>query len=203
MILKRPAANSQQDILDKARVKELVEFERFCRDNAMWEEMNKCYASDSEVIVSWYQGSGHGFVEASSKMKERAPHKIYNTAVWLNSNKAVAIMLVTIQKRDMVNGCLVELMSDAKITYRVQKTNELWCIAGMEAIYEKDAVMPVFPNGNLTIPTSEISSYRESYACLTFMLKKSGYDIDENLPGIDKSESVEKLYKELDEWLSK
>jgi|GEM_PF-6564287 len=39
IILKRPLLESEKAVLEKAAIKELVEFERFCRDNALWDEM--------------------------------------------------------------------------------------------------------------------------------------------------------------------
>ncbi len=33
-LLKKPSANTAQDLMDKFNIKELIEFERFCRDNA-------------------------------------------------------------------------------------------------------------------------------------------------------------------------
>ncbi|MFR7811888.1 MAG: hypothetical protein ACLU4N_23045 [Butyricimonas faecihominis] len=67
--LKKTAFRKEKAVLEKAAIKELVEFERFCRDNALWDEMARCYAVDSHVNISWYQGTGRGFAEASSKMK--------------------------------------------------------------------------------------------------------------------------------------
>ena len=63
-----PRTESAEDMLEKFRVRELVEYERFCRDNALWDSMLACFAQDSRVEISWYQGSGQGFVEASKKM---------------------------------------------------------------------------------------------------------------------------------------
>ena len=68
-MLNRPMNNTAQDRADKFDVKELIEFERFCRDNALWDEMKKCYAPGAAVDISWYQGSGYGFVDASGKME--------------------------------------------------------------------------------------------------------------------------------------
>ncbi|MFD9628339.1 nuclear transport factor 2 family protein [Peribacillus muralis] len=203
MILKRPTVNTQQDLLDKASVKELIEFERFCRDNALWNEMDKCFTSDSKITISWFQGTGHEFVEASKKMPGRAPHKIYNTEIWLNGDKAVAIMIATIQKRIDINGYPVELNSDAKLVFSVQKINGQWYIVSMEGIYEKDSLVPVYPNASITVPVEEISKFRESYACLSYVLSQDGYDIADDLPGIDRPDLVEAFYKKTDEWLSK
>lgn len=201
MILKRPMINTKKDIIDKANVKELIEFERFCRDNSMWDEMDKCFAADSKVVISWFQGTGHEFVKASSKMKNYAPHKIYNIEIWINGDKAVAIMMATIQSRTDFGGYQVELMSDAKLVYRIQRTNGIWYIVSLEGIYEKDALVPVIPNSNIVVTIEELSKFRESYGCLSLVLSRAGYEIDNNLPGIDRPDLVDKLYKETDEWL--
>ena len=203
VILKRPLLESKEVASQKAAIKELVEFERFCRDNALWDEMKKCYAIDSYVNISWYQGTGHGFVDGSSKMTTYAPHKIYNTEIWLNGDKAVAIMMTTIQMRMEIDGNPVELSSDAKLIFRTQKFDEQWYIIGFESIYEKDAIVPVLPNSNIHIPADEISTYRQSYACMIYMMRRNGTTVNENLPGIDRPDLVEKLYAETDEWLSK
>jgi len=201
-LLKKPTPNSEQNINDKFSVKELIEFERFCRDNAQWDEMKKCFADDSRVTISWFQGTGKEFVDASSKMKTYAPHKIFNTIVWLKSDKAVSLTMVTIQARGAINGHVLELNSDAKLIYRTQKIDGVWQIISMDGIYEKDALVPVSPNSEICIPKEEIAKFRPSYAHLTYMLNKGGYAINSNLPGIDKPELVDELYEAADQWLN-
>lgn len=73
------------------------------------------------MAISGYNGSGHGFVDASAKMQGRAPHKIYNTEVWLRGERAVAIMVTTIEKRQELEGVPVDLRSDAKLVFCVEK----------------------------------------------------------------------------------
>ena len=201
MILTRPQKNTEQDINYIVSIKQLLEFERFCRDNALWDEMKKCYLEDSKITISWFQGTGHEFVEESKKMLVRAPHKIYNTGTWINGDKAVAIMLTTIQCKTEIDGCELELLSDAKLVFRVQRVDGMWYIAAMEAIYEKDSLVPVLANCNFTLDKKELAGYRESYACLAWSLQKQGYEINNNLPGIDRPDLVEKLYKDADKWL--
>ncbi len=203
MLLTRPAANSLEQIAEKASIEELLGFERFCRDNHLWDEMKKCYAADSTVNISWFQGSGEGFVEASGKMKGYAPHKIHHTEIWLNGDKAVAIMMTTIQMRIEMDGSPVELESDTKLLYRTQKINGLWYILSFDSIYEKDALIPVYPTGKITVPIEELSTYRQSYACMIYNMKRNGGTINQELPGIDRPDLVEKIYNELDEWLCK
>jgi hypothetical protein len=203
MLFERTIQNTEKNINDKFSIVELIEFERFCRDNAQWEEMKKCFSSNSTVTVSWFKGKGEEFVEASKKMNLKAPHKLYNTAVWVNNNKAVAITMATIESRTNINGCLLELHSDIKLLYCTQKLDGIWYISSMDGIYEKDLLIPCYPNSSITIPMEEISKYRSSYSNLSFVLSKEGYAINTELPGIDRPETVNKLYGEAEEWLSK
>lgn len=201
-LLRKPSGNTLENVTDKFSIKELIEFERFCRDNAQWEEMKKCFAENSNVKVSWFNGTGQEFVDASSKMETYAPHKLLDTLVWLNNDKAVAITMATIQMRMEIQGHLLELNSDVKLLYKTQKINGLWSIISMEGIYEKDSLLPVSPADGIVIPKEEIEKYRSSYANLSYALSKKGYPIDSNLPGIDKPESVAKLYQESENWLN-
>ena len=200
-LLKKPGINTVQDQLDKFNIKELIEFERFCRDNAQWDEMKKCYADHSTVNISWFKGSGHGFVDASSKMKGYAPHKLYDTLIWLNGEKAIAITMATIQMKFNIDGGLLELQAESKLIFRTQKVNKEWIIVCFESIYEKDALIPVTPNSSINIPAEDIIKYRSSYANMSYALGKTGHNVDQNLPGIDKPESVAQLYNETESWL--
>jgi hypothetical protein len=135
-------------------------------------------------------------------MKTYAPHKIFDTLVWVKNDKAVSITLATIQARTIINGHLLELHSDAKLLYRTQKNDGIWRIISMEGIYEKDALVPVSPNPEIAIPTEEIAKFRSSYAHLSYVLSQEGYVIDSNLPGIDRPELVNELYEAADQWLN-
>lgn len=199
ILLKRPSRGTQEEMLEKASILELIQFERFCRDNALWDEMKKCFSADSFVKISWYQGSGEGFVDASSRMEKHAPHKIYNTQTWLNGDRAVSIMMATIETRTVIDGVALDLKSDAKLIFGTQKIDGEWYIHSFQSIYEQDSLLPAFPGPAPIIPQEEVAQYRPSYACLSYVLGGT----DQTLPGIDRPELVEALYREMDEWLSK
>lgn len=201
-ILKRPVVSNQHEMEEKANIKELIEFERFSRDNGLWDEMKKCYAEDSRVNISWYQGSGHGFVEATSKMETTALHKAHNTEIWVKGDKAVAMMTATIDLQHHIGQYPVELVSDVILIFRTQKIDGQWYIVSFESIYQKDDIIPAFPNAEISIPAEEISQYRKSYGSMIYLMRKANFKIDENLPGTDRPDLVEKLYRETDEWLS-
>ena len=200
--LKRPVVSSEEERNDKADILELINFERFCRDNAQWDEMRKCFAKDSFVNISWYQGSGDGFVTASSKMAAYAPHKINSSLTWLNGSRAVTIMNASILMRQEVDHVLCELSSDAQLIFSTQKIDGQWYIVRFESIYGQDRLIPVLPDATLSVDSAALSGYRQSYACMSYVMKLSGIEANQELPGRDRPETAEKVYAERRDWLA-
>lgn len=202
MFLKKPQPTTLEQQQTKAQILELIHFERFCRDNALWDEMRKCFSKDSFVEISWYQGTGDGFVTASSEMKLYAPHKIYNALTWLNGNRAVTVMMVTIEAQMEQDGVPFCLAGDAKLLFGTERqANGDWLISRFQSIYDKDAIFQVVPNSHLPISPSDIAPYRKSYACLSYCLERSGFPVSQELAGRDRPDLVEKLYAQFETWL--
>lgn len=119
--LNRNKPYTNETLLDKENILELIQFERFCRDNALWDSMRSCFAEDSRVNISWFDGTGEEFVKSSEEMNRYAPHQIYNTQMWINDNRAIAMMQATIQFRVDIKNVEMQLDSDAKIIYSLEK----------------------------------------------------------------------------------
>lgn len=186
-----PRTESAEDMLEKFRVRELVEYERFCRDNALWDSMLACFAQDSRVEISWYQGSGQGFVKASKKMKAKAPHKLNNTLVWLNGAHAASVTMGSIHIRRRMGGTWVDLVSQVRFLYTARKEQGAWKIVTMNCIYERDSLLPVS-----VLPQQNDRLFaRRSYRCLAWVLGQEGYEIGEGLPGDDAPAVVQALYR--------
>lgn len=82
-----------------------------------------------------------------------------------------------------------------------KQVDGVWYIVNFQSIYEKDTIIPVFPDGGFTIPTEEIEKYRPSYAGIIYLTKQKGGTVNEELAGIDRPDLVEKIYNETDKWL--
>ncbi|MFW3612394.1 bile acid 7-alpha dehydratase [Staphylococcus caprae] len=202
MLFERNKPYTNETLLDKENILELIQFERFCRDNALWDSMRSCFAEDSRVNISWFDGTGEEFVTSSEEMNRYAPHQIYNTQMWINDNRAIAMMQATIQFRVDIKNVEMQLDSDAKIIYSLEKNEEgIWLIKGLGSIYEKDKLTPVIPT-TINLPNSDFEGYRKSYACLSYALNELGYDVNHDLPGINRPEDVNKYYEQLDHWLT-
>lgn len=202
-LLTKNAPFTAAEVVDKANIIELVQFERFCRDNSLFDEMNKTYTDDAKIEISWFQGSAKDFVSESAKMagNTRTSHQIYNTQVWMDGDRAVAIMQASIKGQQELEGTKLNLSSDSKIVYELQRVDGEWLIHYMTCIYEADTLVPLTPVDNVKVDQVELASYRPSYACLAYTLHSHGYDIDQDLPGIDRPEQVNALYQTMNDWL--
>ncbi|MCX0242267.1 hypothetical protein [Streptomyces drozdowiczii] len=49
----------------------------WARDRGWWDRMRACYWPDSVVNLSWYRGSGPGFVDASAHMAGRGDASVH------------------------------------------------------------------------------------------------------------------------------
>lgn len=197
--------NDNAIMQEKAKIRELLEYDRYCRDNGHYKQMAECYSENSVVRVSWFNGNGKEYAKRLAEAKGGgAKHKVNYTVVWVNGNKAIAEMTTSmLSPRQSVNGQEFDLISYARILTRLQKENNEWKIMQGDCIYERDELVPVFPGAEIKIDTKQINKYRQSYKNLCYVLARTGEESDQNLPGEDKPETIEKLYYEASDWIFK
>lgn len=202
MLFKRIFQESDRVLRDKYLIQELIYFERYCRDLKHWEEMKKCFDENATVNISWYNGSGWGFVDASEQMQTHAPHKINNILVWLNNNRAVAECIACVLMRVEIDGDYYDLTSYVRLHYKlIKKPTGDWLVFALDAIYEKDTLIPMYPVHPIANIGETIKKYRPSYANLSYTLSREGHSINDSLPGEDRPELIAALYNRSDMWL--
>lgn len=201
MLFDREKESSKEEALERLRVKELIEYERFCKDNEVWEGLESCYAKGAKISVAWFQGGSEDFIAVSKKMKTHAPHKLFNMFVRLRKNKAAAVLMMTIDRETTVEGLPAEVRSDAKGVYRAQKIDGEWKILSLDVVYEKDGLTLKYPNNEVSVSPEVMKKYRASYACSSFVIESSGGKVNDEALGVDQPEKVKKLYDETEKWL--
>lgn len=194
--------SDKQAVADRAEIRELLEYERWARDNNHYDFEAACYSDDAEIHVSWYDGPAQGYFDAVAKANGGgAKHKIYYTTVWVNGDRAVAEMpVMMLSPRIEVDGQKLDLHSYARIFTRLKKQNGVWKIFDAACIYERDELTPVVPGLPINIDTKELASYRESYQGLCYVLSRTGHEATDDEAGDDKPETVEKLYSDASKW---
>jgi len=165
--------------------------------------MARCFHEDSYVDISWFQGSGKEFVQASKGMFERgmrAKHRIGPVLVTLNGDKAVATLSGIIDVPEEINGVEMTLSAHCLMLYRVEKRDGVWGLMSFGAIYRRDEFIPAIPGLVADISPEKLKEYRPSYRNLSYCLELAGYEVNNDLPGEDRPETVVAIMEEVFGW---
>ena len=204
--------DSMEDMLEKHNIEKLIQYERYCRDFFLFDQMEECYSKEATLKITWFEGDGKKYTEIARKQGEkpdnsvgnalyRGPkHKIHNTFVWLNGDKAVAETLTLMLALKDINGHVYYRGGWGRLIYRVQKEEGQWKIVGMDCIYERDFLLPQTPDYSFDTST-DFKKYRQSYQCVSYIFDMNGQDNSDMMPGEDRPELIEELYEKATEWL--
>ena len=129
LILKRPVHVALESRREKESVRRLLTFERFARDNQLWDEMLTCYLPDATVQASWFKGSAKEFADALAK-DEWAVELIFDQS----SGSSDDLVLCGFRLMAAYKGDTARTNAEALL----QKVNTM--LAGQEAKFTHEAV---------------------------------------------------------------
>jgi SnoaL-like domain len=192
--------------VEKMLIVDMIVRERIARDRGHWDEMASYWHPESTVEVSWFQGSGSQFIEQSKKNIRPDSinfHQLSPATVTLNGARAIVDMPCVLQNFSELDGIDVNQAGHAHLLWRaVRSTGDQWLIAGLRAYYVRDSLIACNPGQVLTLDGAKLAGYRLSYRYLSYVLDFLGNAVRDDLPGIDRPETVETLYASERQWLS-
>ncbi|KAJ6007655.1 hypothetical protein N7540_011631 [Penicillium herquei] len=196
-----------EEHLAQLQIQSLLVQERYYRDTAQWENLRNSYhpdASKTAINISWFEGTAEDFVIGSKKMAESgatSSHKICPVIIHLNEdiNRALSESTGSINLRFKYEGHEYDCVSYARFISRLQKVNGEWKMLTLEAIYDQDSITPAY---SLQTPANfDLEGHRASYRCLGWVLSRNGFQVNQDLPGTDRPETVTRLMDESYRWL--
>lgn len=187
---------------DVAAIQDLVCRERHWRDREDWALMRSAYTDDAQIRVTWFSGTIDEYVEDSRQpswdLASIVKHRVSPPLVTLRGERALAETSTVVELRLSGTGTPFDAEVSVRLLSRVVRTEEGWKLASMDAIYEKDAMRPVYPADLLQITAEDTAPYRRSYQFLAF---GGAGRLAEDIPGDDRPELVEALYAAAQQWL--
>ncbi len=190
---------------DVVEITQLILRERQGRDRAWWKQMAECFHPDSLVSLSWFEGTGADFTARSKELTEkgiRPLHRLSPPVVHLKGAKAVVELPAAIEVRFPIQGVEVDLVSYSRLIYRVETRDGNWKVLSLNAIYERDTLMPTVPGTHMNIDPEALGKFRPSYRFLSYHLSLGGRPVRDDLYGDDQPEAVIGLYEAAFEWLN-
>ena len=189
----RDPSKAVREQLDRGAIAELIVRERAARDAGQWAEMAACYHPDSSIEVSWFKGNGATFVEQSKKNASATRvslHQLSPSVVKVNNDRAIVETPAQLPAFVPVDGIDVCITAHVRLLWRVQLLGERWLLAGLRMIYIRDMLTPVSPSRVPVINDAEASRYRPSYRYLSYALARTDHPAREDLPGVDRPDTV-------------
>ena len=181
---------------EKLNITKLIEYELYCDDTGNMNALKDCYSQDSRIRLSWFEGNVNDYVNQKEDLRINLKHKIFNTLVWLNGNKAIAETQCMILEDPVIDGTGYHYTGFVRYLYRVQKEADIWKLRSCDCIYEKDRLDP-----ELSLQDTD-RKYRDSYKYLTILSEKRGIPCNERLPGDDRPLITKEIYVDATNWLN-
>jgi hypothetical protein len=194
------------EFVDRAAIADVIQRERAARDGRLWADMAACYHRDALVDVSWFRGGGDAFVEASREVAGGPTlsfHGMSPAVVTIKEDRALAETACALHGMTELDGVDVALVGYARLLWRALRSDDRWLIAGLRAMYISDMLLPRNPNRVPQIDDDVLRTFRPSYKYLSYVITKNGRTIQDDLPGIDRPESVVALRAAEQQWLER
>jgi hypothetical protein len=188
---------------DISEITQLILRERESRDLGRWKEMRECFHDDALIRISWITGNADQFVEGSIDMARRgvlAKHRLGPVLVRVHGDRAVATLSGAIDIPVKIGEVDAQLSSYARFVYPAERRAQRWQLSGFNGVYIRDELVPVVPGQVLRVDPEGLKGFRRSYQMLSYVLTLSGYQVNSELAGDDRPETVRALESELFGW---
>lgn len=191
-------------LLDKQRIREVIENWVVFRDSGKWEEFKSVWHSDGVMMATWFQGPFEEFIKVSIEGWNKGVsilHFLGGSSVELSSSgtRAIAQTKMTITQRGLVDGHLCDVVCTGRFYDFMEKRAGRWGVVLRQPIYEKDRINPLDPSANFQLDQDLLMGFPEGYRHLAYIQTRLGFKVKEDMPQL-KGNAVEELYQRGKQW---
>ena len=191
-------------LLEKQRIREVVENWVVWRDSGQWEKFKTVWHSDGVMMATWFQGHFEEFIKVSIEGWNKGVsilHFLGGCSVELNGDRAIAQTKMTITQRGPVDGVICDVVCTGRFYDFMEKCEGRWGVVLRQPIYEKDRLNPLDPAANLQLDQELLNRFPEGYRHLAYIQTKLGFTVKTDMPQL-KGSAVEALYQRGQDWLN-
>jgi hypothetical protein len=191
-------------LLEKQRIREVVENWVVWRDSGQWEKFKTVWHSDGVMMATWFQGHFEEFIKVSIEGWNKGVsilHFLGGCSVELNGDRAIAQTKMTITQRGPVDGVICDVVCTGRFYDFMEKCEGRWGVVLRQPIYEKDRLNPLDPAANLQLDQELLNRFPEGYRHLAYIQTKLGFTVKTDMPQL-KGPAVEALYQRGQDWLN-
>jgi hypothetical protein len=196
--------NDVEVLLEKQRIREVVENWVVLRDSGQWEKFKSVWHSDGVMMATWFQGHYEEFIKVSIEGWNKGVsilHFLGGCSVDVNGDRAITQTKMTITQRGPVDGVICDVVCTGRFYDFMEKREGRWGVVLRQPIYEKDRLNPLDPSANLQLDQELLNRFPEGYRHLAYIQTKLGFTVKPDMPQL-KGPAVEALYQRGQDWLN-
>ena len=189
---------------DNQEISDLVIWERQCRVRHLQKELKDCYFDDAVCVTSWSGGrvNVNEYLNGGKAPVNDPEYPIVSRCstpvIHQNGDRAYAEVPSITFRWTNVNGEKAVLESHMRFIFCTEKRDGEWKIVFFGNVYESDTLTPEIQGTDLKIDCEEVKKLRHSYRYQAYVDE----GVSQELPGIDRPDTVDALYKEVEDWMA-
>ena len=200
----RADAGADDAMLERQRIREVVENWALWRDAGDWERFRTVWHPEGRMMATWFQGPAEQFIAVSRAGFERGVsilHFLGGSTIEVAGTRAIAQTKMTISQRADVDGVRCDVLCTGRFYDFFERHLGRWLVVLRQPIYEKDRLDPLDPSALLALDAALLGQFPEGYRHLAYAQTRIGFTVKRDMPQLTGPE-VERLYADGAAWLA-
>lgn len=197
--------STDETILDRLAIRELVENWSIYRDNREWDRFLTVWHDDGVMMTTWGgKATPQQFVEAATKgfgQGDRMLHIVGGVTSLVEGDRGFAMSKLRIQQRGPVEGVECDVVCIGVNFDFMEKRDGRWGLVLRQPVYERDFIDPVDPNEKVELNPEIMERRPDGYQRLAYLQEGLGYTIKPDMP-TEVGAEREALIEAREEWLA-
>jgi hypothetical protein len=178
--------STDEAILDRLAIRELVENWSIYRDNREWDRFLTVWHDDGVMMTTWGgKATPQEFVEAATKgfaQGDRMLHIVGGVTSLVEGDRGFAMSKLRIQQRGPVEGVACDVVCIGVNFDFMEKRDGRWGLVLRQPVYERDFIDPVDPNEKVELKPEIMERRPDGYQRLAYLQEGLGYTIKPDMP---------------------
>ncbi|HEX3736933.1 MAG TPA: nuclear transport factor 2 family protein [Solirubrobacterales bacterium] len=178
--------STDETILDRLAIRELVENWSIYRDNREWERFLTVWHDDGVMMTTWGgKATPQQFVEAATKgfaKGDRMLHIVGGVTSLVEGDRGFAMSKLRIQQRGPVEGVICDVVCIGVNFDFMERRDGRWGLVLRQPVYERDYLDPVDPNQEVELNPEIMERRPDGYQRLAYLQEGLGYTIKPDMP---------------------
>jgi hypothetical protein len=191
-------------MLDRLRIREVVEDWAIWRDAGDWQRFRNVWHPGATMMATWFQGPAERFIEVSREGWNKGVsilHFLGGSSIDVAGTRAIAQTKMTISQRATIDSVTCDVVCTGRFYDFFEKRGGRWAIVLRQPIYEKDRLDPLDPAARPQLDAGLLAEFPEGYRHLAYIQAKLGFTVKRDMPML-KGREVERLYARGAAWLA-